>query len=91
MPVGVRVRLFKWAVLLFLVVISVGGALFGPAVVTDLTSRTGAFATVARRYERLRNILYWRSPEQKRLMRTFDGHPPVAKDPSAPRTVGSRH
>ena len=90
MPVGVRVRLLKWAVLLFLVVFAVGGALFVPAIVTDLTSRTGTFATVARRYQRLRNILYWRSPEQKRLMRGLDGHPPAPKDPSAPRTVGSR-
>ncbi len=76
-------RLFRWAVIAFLIVLAVGGAVFGPALFTDLTSRTGTFATVKRRYERLRNILYWRSPEQKRLMRGLEGKAPAGK--TAPR------
>jgi hypothetical protein len=75
-----QVRLLKWAVIGFLVVFAVGAALIGPAIVTDLTSRTGTFATTARKLERLRNILYWRSPEQKRLLKAYDGPP----KPSAP-------
>ena len=90
---GARVRLFKWAVIAFLIVFAVGGALFGPAIFTDLTSRTGTFATVKRRYERIRNYITWRSPEQKRLMRTFSGRPPGvgAPDPSGPRIVTPKH
>src|SRR3954463_4590740 len=80
-PVGVRFRLFKWAVIGFLIVFAVGGALVGPAIVTDLTSRTGTFATTARKLERLRNILYWRSPEQKRLLKAYDGPPKPAAPP----------
>lgn len=80
---GARVRLVKWAVIAFLIVLAVGGALFGPAIFSDLTARNGTFATVKRRYERLRNILYWRSPEQKRVLRGLDGHAPGAK--AAPR------
>lgn len=70
-----RVRLFKWAVIGFLILFAAGGALFGPAIVTDLTSRTGTFGTTARKLERLRAILYWRSPEQKRLLKAYDGPP----------------
>ena len=75
-----RVRLFKWAVMGLLILIAVGGALFGPAIVTDLTSRTGTFATTARRLERLRNIITWRTPEHKRMLKALDGPP----QPSAP-------
>jgi len=90
---GARVRLIKWAVIAFLIVFAVGGALFGPALLTDLTSRTGTFATVNRRYDRLRKILYWRSPEQKGLMRSLSGRPPgtTTADPSGPRIVTPRH
>ena len=80
---GARVRLFKWAVIAVLIVFAAAGALFGPAIFTDLTSRTGTFATVKRRFERLRNLLYWRSPEQKRVLRGLDGRAPAAKP--APR------
>ena len=59
-----------------------GGALFGPALVTDLTSRTGTFATTARKLERLRNLFYWRSPEQKRLLKAFDGPPKSSPSPA---------
>jgi hypothetical protein len=79
-PVGVRVRLLKWAVIGFLVMLAVGGALLGPAIVTDLTSRTGTFATTSRKLERLKNILYWRSPEQRRLLKAYEAPP----KPSAP-------
>jgi hypothetical protein len=85
----VRVRLFKWAVIMFLIVVAVGGALFGPALFSDLTSRNGSFATVKRRFERLRNFAFWRSPEQKRILKTLGGHPPgsTTADPSGPRIV----
>jgi hypothetical protein len=84
MSVGVRVRLFKWAMILFLVVLTVGGALLGPAIVTDLTARNGSFQTTKRKFERLRSFALWRSPEQKRLLKAYDG-PPKAPAP-APRT-----
>ena len=80
---GARVRLIKWAVIAFLIVPAVGGALFGPAIFTDLTARNGTFATVRRRYDRLRSILCWRSPEQKRILRGLDGHTAGAR--TAPR------
>ena len=88
-----RLRLFRWAVIAFMVVFAVAGAIFGPALFTDLTSRTGTFATVGRRYQRLRNILYWRSPEQKRLMKSLGGHPPgsTTADPTGPRIVTPKH
>jgi len=93
MPVGVRVRLFKWAVIMFLVVFAVGGAFFAPAVYADLTSREGGFATVKRRFTRLKNYAFWRSPEQKRILRTLDGHPPAPKapDPFAPKIITPKH
>jgi hypothetical protein len=89
---GVRVRLFKWAVILFLIVFAIGGAFFGPAIFTDLTSRNGTFATVKRRYERIKGYITWKSPEQKRLLKTFGGHPPGANapDPSGPRIITPR-
>jgi hypothetical protein len=92
MPVGVRVRLFKWAVIMLLVVFAVGGALFGPAIFTDLTSGHGTFATVNKRFTRLKNYAFWRSPEQKRILRTLDGHPPAPKapDPSGPKIITTR-
>jgi len=86
--VGVRFRLFKWAVIGFLILLAVGGALFGPAIVTDLTARNGTFATTKRKLERLRSILYWRSPEQKRLLKAYDGPP---KSSPATRTYYTPH
>jgi len=80
-PLGVRLRLFKLAVILFVVVFSVGGALFGPAIVTDVMAKNGAFQTTKRRLERLRNLALFRTPEQKRLMKAYDGPP---KAPPAP-------
>ena len=80
-----RVRLFKWAVILFLVVLAVGGALFAPALYADLTAKKGTFETTRRKFERLRNIAYWRSPEQKRLLKGgLDG--PPKKPATAPTT-----
>jgi hypothetical protein len=73
MAVGVRVRLLKWAVWLFVIAFAVGGALLGPAIVSDLMARNGTFQTTQRKLERLRSIAYWRSPEQKRLMKGLDG------------------
>jgi hypothetical protein len=84
MSVGVRGRLLKWAVILLLVVVAVGGALFGPAIVEDLTARNGTFQTTKRKMERLRNLALFRTPEQKRLLKAYDG-PPKAP-PAAPRT-----
>jgi hypothetical protein len=84
MPVGVRVRLFKWAVILLVVVFAVGGALFGPALVEDLMARNGTFQTTKRKLERLRNLALFRTPEQKRLLKAYDGPPKAA--PAAPRT-----
>ena len=76
-----RVRLFKWAVILFLVVLAVGGALFVPALYADLTAKKGTFETTRRKFERLRNIAYWRSPEQKRLIKGIDGPKKPASEP----------
>jgi hypothetical protein len=81
MPGGVRVRLFKWAVYGFLILVCVGGALFVPPLYADITAHNGTFQTTKRKFERLRNILYWRSPEQKRLLKAYDGPP---KAPAAP-------
>jgi hypothetical protein len=75
-PAGVRVRLLKWALWCFVIVFAVGGALFGPAIVTDIIARDGTFASVKRKFVRLKNYALWRSPEQKRVLRTLDGHPP---------------
>ena len=79
-----RVRLFKWAVIGFLILFAVGGALFGPAIFSDVTSRNGTFATTKRKLERLRSFMFWRSPEQKRLLKTLDG--PPKSSPSTART-----
>ena len=85
MPVGVRARLLKWAVWLLVLAVAVGGVFFGPAIVTDVMARNGTFQTTKRKFERLRNILYWRSPEQKRLLNGgLDG--PPKKPATAPRT-----
>ncbi len=84
MAVGVRARLLKWAVWLFVLAFAVGGALFVPAIVTDLMAKNGTFGTTKRKFERLRNIAYWRSPEQKRLIKGFDG--PPKKPATEPRT-----
>jgi hypothetical protein len=83
-PVGVRLRLFKLAVILFVVVFAVAGALFGPAIVSDLMAKNGTFQTTKRKLERLRNLALFRTPEQKRLLKAYDG-PPKAPPP-APRT-----
>jgi hypothetical protein len=88
--VGVRVRLFKWAVIGFLILFAVGGALFGPAIVTDLTSRSGTFATTMRKVDRLRSFITWRSPEQKRLLKALDG-PPKSSAPAARTYYVPRH
>ena len=90
---GARVRLIKWAVISFLIVFAIGGAVLGPAIFTDLTSRTGTFATTKRRYDRLRKILYWRSPEQEGLLKSLGGHPPggAAPEPSGPRIITPKH
>jgi hypothetical protein len=84
MPAGVRGRLFKWGVWSVLILVAVGGALFGPALFADLTAKNGTFQTTKRKFERLRNLAYWRSPEHKRLLKGLDG-PPKAPAP-APRT-----
>jgi hypothetical protein len=89
MPGGVRARLFKWAVWGLLIFVAVGGALLGPAIYADLTARNGTFATTKRKFERLRNILYWRSPEQKRLLKAYDGPPQAAPPPA--RTYYTPH
>ena len=78
-------RLFKLAVILFVVVFAVGGALFGPAVVTDLMAKNGTFPTTKRKLERLRNLALFRTPEQKRLLKAYDG-PPPGRRPTRPRT-----
>jgi Zn-dependent membrane protease YugP len=83
-PVGVRLRLFKLAVILFVVVFAVGGALFGSAVVTDLMAKNGTFQTTKRKLERLRNLALFRTPEQKRLLKAYDGPPKAPQQ--APRT-----
>ena len=75
MPGGVRVRLFKWAVWGFLIFVAVGGALLGPAIFADLTARNGTFQTTKRKLERLRNLALFRAPEQKRLLKAYDGPP----------------
>ena len=84
MPVGVRVRLFKLAVILFVVVFAVGGALFGPAIVTDLMAKNGTFQTTKRKLERLRNLALFRTPEQKRLLKASTAR--RRRAPPAPRT-----
>ncbi|HXU04588.1 MAG TPA: hypothetical protein VN903_26680 [Polyangia bacterium] len=84
MPVGVRLRLFRWVVILFLIVLAVCGAFFAPGIYADLTAKKGTFETTRRKFDRLRQIAYWRSPEQKRLVKGLDGAP---KAPApAPRT-----
>ena len=84
MSVGVRGRLLKWAVILLLVMVAVSSTLFGPAIVEDLTARNNTFQTTKRKIERLRNLALFRTPEQKRLLKAYDG-PPKAQAP-APRT-----
>ena len=84
MPAGVRGRLVKWAVWCVLILVAVGGVLFGPALYADLTARNGTFLTTKRRLERLRNLALFRSPEQKRLLKAYDGPP---RAPQAPRTT----
>jgi hypothetical protein len=84
MAAGARGRLFKWAVWSFLIFVAVFGALFGPAIFEDLTARNGTFQTTKRKFERLRNLALFRAPEQKRLLKAYDG-PPKAP-PAAPRT-----
>ncbi|HEY5451089.1 MAG TPA: hypothetical protein VIQ54_20185 [Polyangia bacterium] len=86
-----RVRLFKWAVILFLVVLAVGGALFVPALYADLTAKKGTFETTRRKFERLRNILYWRSPEQKRLLKGGLDGPPKKPAPAPSTYYVPRH
>ena len=81
MPVGVRARLLKWAVWLLVLAVAVGGVFFGPAIVTDVMARNGTFQTTKRKFERLRNIAYWRSPEQKRLIKGIDGPKKPASEP----------
>jgi hypothetical protein len=78
MPGGVRVRLFKWAVWGFLIFVAVAGALLGPAIFADLTARNGTFQTTKRKFERLRNLALFRAPEQKRLLKAYDGPPKTA-------------
>ena len=84
MPVGVRARLFKWAVWGVLIFVAIGGALFVPAIYEDLTARNGTFMATKRKFERLRNLALFRSPEQKRLLKAYDGPPKAAPPP--PRT-----
>jgi len=81
MAAGVRGRLFKLAVWGFLIFVAVFGALFGPAIFEDVTARNGTFQTTKRKFERLRNILYWRSPEQKRLLKGGLDGPPKKPSP----------
>jgi len=81
MAVGVRARLLKGAVWLFVLAFAVGGALFGPAIFTDLMAKNGTFQTTKRKLERLRNLALFRTPEQKRLLKAYDGPP---KAPPAP-------
>ncbi len=85
-----RVRLFKWAVIGFLILFAVGGALFGPAIFSDVTSRNGTFATTKRKLERLRNIISWRTPEHKRMFKALDG-PPKSSAPAARTYYVPRH
>ena len=82
MPRGVRVRLFKWAVWGFLVAVAVGGVLLGPAIFADLTARNGTFQTTKRKLERLRNLALFRAPEQKRLLKAYEGQPPKSSAPA---------
>jgi hypothetical protein len=84
MGAGVRGRLFKLAVWAFLIFVAVFGALFGPAIFEDVMARNGTFQTTKRKFERLRNLALFRAPEQKRLLKAYDG-PPKAP-PAAPRT-----
>jgi hypothetical protein len=84
MPVGVRGRLLKWAIWCMLIVAAAGAVMFGPAIVTDVTARNGTFQTTKRKFERLRNLALFRTPEQKRLLKAYDGPPKAA--PAAPRT-----
>jgi hypothetical protein len=81
---GVQVRLFKWAVWSLLILVGVGGGLFGPAIYADVTAHNGTFQTTKRKVERLRNLALFRTPEQKRLLKAYDGPPKAA--PAAPRT-----
>jgi hypothetical protein len=78
---GVRLRLLKWALWAFVICFAVGGALFGPALYADFTAHNGTFQTTKRKFERLRNIAQWRSPEQKRLLKAYDG-PPKTSPPT---------
>jgi hypothetical protein len=89
MPGGVRGRLLKWAVWSVLILVAVGGALFGPAIFADLTAKNGTFATTKRKYERLRQLAQFRAPEHKRLLKAFDGPPKAA--PTGPRVYTPKH
>jgi len=84
MPGGVQVRLFKWFVWLLLILVGVGGGLFGPAIYADVTAHNGTFQTTERKFEKLRNLALFRTPEQKRLLKAYDGPPKAA--PAPPRT-----
>jgi hypothetical protein len=81
MPGGVRARLLKWAVWGVLIFVAVVGTLFAPAIYADVTAHNGTFQTTKRKFERLRNLALFRSPEQKRLLKAYDGPP---KAPPAP-------
>jgi hypothetical protein len=81
MPGGVRARLFKWVVWSMLILVGVGGGLFAPAIYADVSAHNGTFQTTKRKFERLRNLALFRSPEQKRLLKAYDGPP---KAPAAP-------
>ena len=75
---GVRVRLFKWALWGFMICFAIGGALFAPAIYADITAHNGTFQTTKRKFERLRNLALFRTPEQKRLLKAYDGPPKPA-------------
>ena len=49
--------------ILFLIVLAVCGAFFAPGIYADLTAKKGTFETTRRKFDRLRQIAYWRSPE----------------------------
>jgi len=79
--VGVRLRLFKWAVWGVVLFVAVVGALLAPAIYADVTARKGTFETTKRKMDRLLSLAHWRSPEQKRLLKAFDGPPKTSAPP----------
>ena len=91
MPVGVRLRLLKWAVWGVVILVAVGGALFAPAIYADVSAHNGTFQTTKRKFERLRSFALWRSPEQKRILNTLDGKPPKAAPPPTRTYYVPRH